>query len=122
MTRDEWGAVLAVEPLTPAQLGAVGHELRRLGFRGRYDRPARLAASAALLGLGELDSTKSLTMGQAGQLLRVLRGFAGRRERGTAGAAGVRGVHQAGRPPRQSAGWSQLTVVAASIALASGRL
>jgi hypothetical protein len=79
MTLDEWHQVLATEPATPRQLGAVLHQFERLGYQdNRWDRPARLAAAAALLHLGQLDSTRQLTMGQAGQLLHALQGFRSR--------------------------------------------
>jgi hypothetical protein len=60
-------------PLTGRQLGAVHGEFRRLGFHPWYDRTARLELSAAVLGLDMLESTKSLTLGEAGQLVRALR-------------------------------------------------
>ena len=65
-------------PLTAAQLGAVRGEFARLGYRDPYDRDARLAASARLLAIGDLDSTKALTTGQAGCLYRQLCAFASR--------------------------------------------
>lgn len=87
-TRTSWDAANAAhversaapcgEPLTPAQLGAIRGEFARLGYRDPYDRGARLAASARLLALDGLDSTKALTMGQAGCLYRQLCGFASR--------------------------------------------
>ena len=88
MTLDEWNAVLATELLTPMQLGAVHHEFTRLSFRDPHDRRARLAASAALLGFGELDSITSLTMGEAGFLVRALEGFADRAALDAAAAIG----------------------------------
>lgn len=61
------------DPLTATQLGAVHGEFERLGF-GREDRADRLAISAALAGYpGELESTKDLTMGEAGKLIGILR-------------------------------------------------
>jgi len=75
MKLDEWHAVLETEPATPNQVGAIMAEFRRLGFAGRYDRTERLAASAALLELGELDSMRDLVMGDAGRLLRMLQRF-----------------------------------------------
>jgi hypothetical protein len=74
LTRDEWNAVLATEPATSAQLGAVMHEFRRLGF-AEGDRGERLAVSGAVLGLDALGSTRDLTMGQAGQLVRALMAY-----------------------------------------------
>ncbi|MGA2828448.1 MAG: hypothetical protein ABSF03_20280 [Streptosporangiaceae bacterium] len=75
MTRDEFVRMLATEPTTPNQIGAVHGEFRRLGLD--VDRPARLAAAAALLGLDSLRSSRDLSMGQAGYLIQTLRGLAG---------------------------------------------
>lgn len=72
MTLEEWHQVLATEPASPAQVGAVLSEFRRLGYRPG-DRARRLAVSAALLGRTRLDSTRDLVMGDAGRLLRLLR-------------------------------------------------
>lgn len=80
MTRDEWHQVLATEPATPDQLGAVMGEFRRLGFDHQADRAERLAACAALLGLDGLDSIRDLVMGQAGQLVHALREVTDRAE------------------------------------------
>jgi hypothetical protein len=71
MTRDEYLKVLATERATPDQRGAVMREFSRLGF-GENDRAERLAVCALLLGLSEVDSTRDLTMGQAGYLVRLL--------------------------------------------------
>ncbi len=71
MTRDEYLDVLASEPATAMQVGAIHGEFRRLGYAPR-DRDQRLAGSAAMLGLGQLASTRDLTMGEAGRLLRLL--------------------------------------------------
>jgi len=79
MNLDEWHAVLATEPATSNQRGAIMREFGRLGF-GEEDRAERLAACAALLGLDELDTTGDLTMGQAGQLVGTLMRFADRGE------------------------------------------
>lgn len=73
MNLDEWHAVLESEPLTGSQLGAILGEFRRLGLDGDADRAERLAVTAALAGLAELDSTRSLTMGEAGQAFAALR-------------------------------------------------
>lgn len=73
MTRDEYLHVLATEPLTATQRGAVLGEFRRLGLDSPADRSRRLAVSAAILGLDELTSTADLSMGQAGQLVSALR-------------------------------------------------
>jgi hypothetical protein len=70
VTRDEYLAVLAAEPATANQAGAVMGECERLGLT---DRDERLAVCAAMLGLDELGSVRDLTMGQAGQLVRALR-------------------------------------------------
>jgi hypothetical protein len=72
MTRDEWNAVLATEPATPAQRGAIMGEFGRLGF-GAHDRDQRLATAAAILGLDTLGSVRDLVMGDAGRLLHILR-------------------------------------------------
>jgi hypothetical protein len=69
MTRDEYLAVLATEPATTAQVGAIIGEFERLGV---VDRAERLAISAELLGLEELGSTTDLVMGDAGRLYRLL--------------------------------------------------
>jgi len=80
MRLDQWHQVLATEPATPNQLGAVMHEFDRLGYQdNRWDRPARLAAASALLHLERpCSTTRELTMGQAGQLLHTLQGFRSR--------------------------------------------
>jgi hypothetical protein len=75
VNRSEYLAVLATEPATPDQRGAVMREFGRLGFTAA-DRAERLASAAAILDLPELGSIKDLVMGQAGQLLRVLQGCA----------------------------------------------
>jgi hypothetical protein len=53
-------------------------QLDRLGLAADADSAERLAVCARLLGLGDLGSTRDLTMGQAGQLVRLLVGCAGR--------------------------------------------
>jgi hypothetical protein len=70
MTRDEYLEMLATEPATPTQVGAILGEFRRLGVDNRAER---LAVSAELLGLDGLGSTTDLVMGQAGQLVAMLR-------------------------------------------------
>lgn len=70
MNRDEWNQVLATEPATDNQRGAILREFDRLGVD---DRPERLAICAALLGLDELGSTNDLVMGDAGYLVNLLR-------------------------------------------------
>ena len=74
MNLAEWHAILASEPATARQRGAVMHELDRLGYRD-CDRAERLAAAANLLGIAALDSVHDLVMGQAGYLLHVLPEF-----------------------------------------------
>jgi hypothetical protein len=70
MTRVEYLEMLATEPATPMQVGAIMGEFDRLGVA---DRAERLALSAELLGLDELDSTTDLMMGEAGRLVGILR-------------------------------------------------
>ena len=62
MNRDEFVRMLATEPATHNQVGAVRVEFRSLGLDG--DRPRPLAAAATLLGLDSLSSSKDLSMGQ----------------------------------------------------------
>lgn len=69
MTRDEYLTVLATEPATAAQIGAIIGEFGRLGIA---DRAERLAITAALLGLENVGSTTNLVMGDAGRLYRML--------------------------------------------------
>jgi hypothetical protein len=70
MTRDEYLEVLATEPATGAQVGAIIGEFGRLGIT---DRAERLAITAALLGLEHVGSTTDLVMGDAGRLVAMLR-------------------------------------------------
>lgn len=93
MIRDEWNAVLAAEPATPNQRGAVMREFGRLGF-GDADRAERLAVCAGMLGLAELGSTRDLTKGQAGYLVRLL---------GRCGSRADLPAQGAGNSPRNSA-------------------
>jgi hypothetical protein len=65
----DWHAVLASEPATCGQVGAIHGECQRLGLT---DRAERLAVTATLLGLDGLDSTRDLVMGDAGRLVRML--------------------------------------------------
>jgi len=74
MNRDEFVRMLDTEPATRNQIGAVRAEFRRLGLDG--DRPGRLAAVAAIVGLDSLSSVKDLSMGQAGHLVKTLRSLA----------------------------------------------
>lgn len=69
MNRDEYLEMLATEPATPYQRGAIMREFARLGVS---DRVERLAVCAALLELDGLESTRDLVMGQAGQLVAAL--------------------------------------------------
>jgi len=69
MNLGEWRQVLATEPATPHQIGAIHRESARLGLDGRA---GRLRGCAAILGLGDLESTRNLTMGEAGKLVRTL--------------------------------------------------
>ncbi len=79
MKLDDWRQVQASEPATRNQLGAIMREFERLGYqRSRWDRPARLAAAAVLLGLDQFDSLHDLNLGDAGRLLRILQGFRSR--------------------------------------------
>jgi hypothetical protein len=88
MSRDDWYAVLESTPLTDNQRGAIMGHFERLWLHPRYDRAERLRICAALLGLDQLDSVKSLTMGEAGRLLQILRGIRNRVELRVAGQAG----------------------------------
>ena len=74
MNLADWHAILASEPATARQRGAVMREFGRLGYRCR-DRAERLAATANLLGIAEVGSVHDLLMGQAGYLLHVLPEF-----------------------------------------------
>jgi hypothetical protein len=68
----EWHEQLATEPLRPNQLGAIHGEFRRLGY-GRLDRAARLEVTAELARCGPVESTRELTMGEAGRVINALR-------------------------------------------------
>jgi hypothetical protein len=89
----EWHQVLATEPATPNQIGAIHREFARLGVT---DRAERLAICAALLGVDDLGSTTHLVMGQAGQLYAELLGLADRDE--LLAAAGLDDEHQGEAP------------------------
>src|ERR1017187_8637887 len=108
MTRDELNEMLATEPATRNQVGAIHREFERLGFREK-DRAERLAVSAAMIELGSLGSTRDLTMGQAGCLVCLLL-VTGERSELTAPGRPARGgvgrcvvglvvLPRAGRPP-----------------------
>lgn len=84
--------MLATEPATPHQRGAVLREFERLGF-DEAGRAERLAVCAALLGLDELGSTTELVMGQAGQLVNMLQRVRYRAELPAAAAAAVADDH-----------------------------
>jgi hypothetical protein len=90
--------MLAATPATPNQVGAIQREFMRLGFGA--DRAGRLAASAALLNLPDLQSTADLCQGEAGELLRNLQSF---RSRGELTAA----------LPRRASPWRDLIPVMA---------
>jgi hypothetical protein len=115
---EDWHEVLASEPTTSNQRGAIMREFGRLGF-GEDDRAARLAASAALLELDELDTTSDLTMGQAGQLIRVLRQYAHRGELPEASSAVTAG--SAGAPARPGGGM-RLSELVRTLTVAYARL
>lgn len=93
----EWCAYAESAPATPAQVGAIRGEWRRLW--PECGRETRLSTCAALLGCGELGSTTDLVLGDAGRLLAMLRGFASRAE--LAAAASSDGEDQAGEPARE---------------------
>lgn len=95
MTRDEYLEVLATEPLTPCQRGAVMGECRRLGLD---DRGERLAVLAAVLGLGELGSTGDLTMGEAGLALSTLQRADSRADLPAASSASERDASEIRQP------------------------
>ncbi len=95
MTRDEWNAVLATEPATRNQVGAIHREFERLGF-GEKDRAARLAISAAMLEFDSLGSIRDLTMGEAGRLVHMLLGTGDRGELPAPGRPAVAGADDAG--------------------------
>jgi hypothetical protein len=108
MNQDEWHAMLATEPASSTQVGAVRGEFARLGFR-QADRAERLAVSAALVGRDRLESTADLVMGEAGQLIKALRQFRDRDELATAAASSAE---------RQSAGLDRPEAVSLASAIA----
>jgi hypothetical protein len=69
VTRDEYLEILATQPATGAQVGAIISEFDRLGV---VDRAERLAITAELLELEHVGSTTDLVMGDAGRLVRML--------------------------------------------------
>ena len=93
MNREEYLEMLATEPATPNQRGAIMGEFARLGVA---DRGERLAACAALLGLGELGSTADLLMGEAGRLVNLLQRLRDRAELLAVVSAAVDDAPQAG--------------------------
>jgi hypothetical protein len=95
MTRDELNEMLATEPATRNQVGAIRREFERLGFREK-DRAERLAVSAAMLELGSLGSTRDLTMGQAGCLVCLLLVTGDRSELPAPGRPAAAGTDDAG--------------------------
>lgn len=64
-------ARLDVEPLTLRQLGAIHGEFRRLA--PGLPRADRLRITAALAEVPSIESTKHLTMGEAGRAIHALR-------------------------------------------------
>ena len=71
---------LDTDPLTLVQLGAIHGEFRRLGF-DPADRAGRLEVTAALARVsGGIESTRELTMGEAGRVIGALRDCPGRAE------------------------------------------
>jgi hypothetical protein len=73
MNLTDWHGVLATEPATRNQVGAIHGKFRDLGFRPGRDRDDRLAYTAALAGLDQLDSSSQLTQGEAGRVVGQLR-------------------------------------------------
>ncbi len=98
MKLSEWHRVLETQPATANQVGVIRREFERLGL-GADGRAERLAISAVLLGFGGLDSTRDLTMGDAGRLYRMLLGFRDRDE--LASAVSLSGEDQAGELARE---------------------
>lgn len=62
---------LDTDPLTINQLGRIHQEFARLGF-GPADRAERLRLTAELARSGPLESTKDLSMGEAGRAIGAL--------------------------------------------------
>ena len=62
---------LDTDPLTMNQLGRIHQEFARLGF-GRDDRAERLRLTAELAHSGPIESTKDLSMGEAGRTINAL--------------------------------------------------
>jgi hypothetical protein len=116
MTRDEWKAVLAAEPATPAQRGAIMREFGRLGF-GEADRGERLAISAAIVGLDTLGSVRDLTMGEAGRLVRALLAASDRGELPAPESPAAAGSSDAETRPAARVGLAEL-IKAIAVALA----
>jgi hypothetical protein len=114
MTRDEYLHVLATEPATSTQVGAIIGEFTRLGVTGRAER---LAISAGLLGLDHLASTKDLVRGDAGRLYRMLLDVRDRAELPGIPAAGD-GEDQAGEHGEQISIAEALRQIALAIYLA----
>ncbi|MGA2828445.1 MAG: hypothetical protein ABSF03_20265 [Streptosporangiaceae bacterium] len=105
---------LETESATANQVGVIRYEFERLDFTGD-DRAERLAACAALLGLGELASTKDLTKGQAGQLYRMLLDFRDRDE--LAAAADLGNEDRGDVPVPASDGVSLAEVILLAVAV-----
>lgn len=79
-TLAEYRARLDREPLTGNQLGAIHREFYRLGFHVTADRAERLRLTAELARVPSIESTKDLTMGQAGRVVGLLTGCGTARE------------------------------------------
>lgn len=99
--------MLATEPATADQRGAVMGEFERLGI---VDRGERLALAAELLGLDALGSTKELMMGDAGRLVGLLRRTRDRGELSgiTARVDDDEDQAYADTAPERSGGWAEL--------------
>jgi len=116
VNREEWHAVLATESATPTQVGALHGEFRRLGYNEDEDRAERLAVCATLSGLGELETTSDLTMGEAGRLINLLRQT---RDAGELAALlPARGEHQGDEVPAVEGGMTLAQALARVIAIA----
>src|ERR1035441_8771002 len=72
MNLTEWHEVLATEPATREQIGAIHGEFRRLGYRDPWHRADRLPVTARLAECEPIGSSKDLSQGEAGRALRML--------------------------------------------------
>jgi hypothetical protein len=73
-TLAEYRTRLDREPLTSNQLGAIHREFYQLGFHVSADRAERLRLTAMLARVPSIDSTKNLTIGQAGRVVGLMTG------------------------------------------------